>query len=85
MDSKLYGLDTGKSSKAHKEASAKEIFARKSGKFIVRVEAVATLGLNLLSMFAGGFDSMSKMLRESIMNRYMSFVDLIKSFGYVMM
>ena len=85
MDSTLYGLDTGKQSKAHKEASSKEILARKTGTAVVRFEAVATLGLNLLSMFAGGFDSMSKMLRESIMNRYMSFVDLIKSFGYVMM
>ena len=84
MDSTLFGMDTGKSSKAHKEASKQEIFGRKFGNFAIRVEAVATLGLNLLSMFAGGYDSISKMLRESVMNRYMSMVDLIKSFGYAL-
>lgn len=84
MDSTLYGMDTGKSSKAHKEATKLEVSARKFGNSIVRFEAVMTLGLNLLSMFAGAYDSMSKMLRESILNRYMSFADLIKSFGYVL-
>jgi RAB protein geranylgeranyltransferase component A len=34
-------------------------------------------------MFAGSYDSITKMLRESIMNRYMSFIDLSKSFLYV--
>ena len=83
MDSTMYGMDTGKSSKAHKEATKQEVFWRKFGNAAVRAEAVATLGLNLLSMFAGSYDSITKMLRESIMNRYMSFIDLSKSFLYV--
>ena len=83
MDSTMYGMDTGKSSKAHKETTKQEVFGRKFGNFVIRAEGVMTLGLNLLSMFAGGYDSVTKMLRESIMNRYMSFIDLSKSLLYV--
>lgn len=83
VDSTMYGMDTGKSSKAHKETTKQEVFGRKFGNFIIRSEGIMTLGLNLLSMFAGGYDSITKMLRESIMNRYMSFIDLSKSFLYV--
>ena len=83
MDSTMYGMDTSKSSKAHKETTKQEVFGRKFGNFVIRAEGVMTLGLNLLSMFAGGYDSVTKMLRESIMNRYMSFIDLSKSLLYV--
>ena len=82
MDSTMYGMDTGASQKVHKEASKAQVAGRKFGSSAIRTEAVATLGLNILSMFAGGFDSMAKQLRESIMNRYMSFTDLAKSYIY---
>jgi hypothetical protein len=45
-----------------------------------RLETVQTLAVNIFSILVGFGDSMSRIIKESIMGKYMSLRDIVTSF-----
>lgn len=83
MDKHVYGNQWG--NRNLNEQSKQQVITQKALKNAHRLEAVQMLGLNLISMFVGGADSITKMLRDAIAAKHFTVRSLINGIKSVLM